>query len=161
MDEGVAYPRGALSPLIKREFTAGGGDLILAMEDGSGAPRLVLREGPVPVPLAQEVLVKITAASLNHRDVARMSGATPAKLPLVPGSDAAGVVHAVGPGVTRWRPGDRVMTLLRNAGSMAHRHRISAKPCSADHWPESSPSGQGRGHGRRCPSDAFPVFLRP
>ena len=57
-----------------------------------------------------EVLVRIRAASLNYRDLLVAKGQYNRKLPfpLVPLSDGAGEVAEVGPGVTQYRPGDRV-----------------------------------------------------
>ena len=59
-------------------------------------------------PRAGEVLVKIAAAGVCHSDWHLMTGATQHALPVVPGHEGAGVVAAVGPGVTRFQPGDHV-----------------------------------------------------
>lgn len=69
---------------------------------------LVDRETPRPGPY--EVLVKMTAASLNYRDLMVAKGVynPKMKLPMVPLSDGAGVVEEVGPEVTRVKKGDRV-----------------------------------------------------
>ncbi|WP_312417672.1 NAD(P)-dependent alcohol dehydrogenase [Comamonas sp.] len=71
---------------------------------------LELCEEPTPQPGPGEVLVNIKATSLNFRDLAIVYGWSP--FPLEKGrvqlSDAAGVVEAVGPGVTRFAVGDRV-----------------------------------------------------
>ncbi len=71
---------------------------------------LELRDEPVPQPRVGEVLVAIKATSLNFRDLTIVNGWSP--FPLEAGrvqiSDAAGVVEAVGPGVTRFAVGDRV-----------------------------------------------------
>lgn len=58
-----------------------------------------------------EVLVNIKAVSLNYRDISLIRGTYPfpAKDPVVPLSDGAGTVLAVGPRVTRFSPGDNVM----------------------------------------------------
>lgn len=63
-----------------------------------------------PVPGANEVLVRFEAASLNPRDLQILTGQfTPnVPLPLVPLSDGAGIVEAVGEGVERVAVGDRV-----------------------------------------------------
>ena len=70
--------------------------------------RLVDREHPRPN--AGEVLVRLTAASLNFRDLLVVKGVYNPKLkrPMIPLSDGAGVVEETGAGVTRFRKGDRV-----------------------------------------------------
>ncbi len=71
-------------------------------------------EAPVRQPGPDEVLVKVHAASLNRRDVFVMKGQYPIgpRESLVPLSDGAGEVVAVGPGVTRLRVGDRVAAIF-------------------------------------------------
>lgn len=75
-----------------------------------GIENLALVERDEPQPGATEVLVKFRAASLNYRDLMMVKGAynPKQKLPLVPFSDGAGEVVAVGEEVTRWKTGDRV-----------------------------------------------------
>jgi len=74
----------------------------LALDD------LALVERPVPVLGAHDVLLRLEAASLNYRDLAIARAAYPGvAAPLVPGSDAAGEVIAVGAAVTRVRVGER------------------------------------------------------
>lgn len=75
-----------------------------------GVDDLALVEREMPVPAANEVLVKLHAASLNYRDVMVVSGTynPRMKLPAVPFSDGAGEVVEVGAGVTKWKVGDRV-----------------------------------------------------
>ncbi|MFB6354615.1 MAG: zinc-binding dehydrogenase [Halobacteriales archaeon] len=65
---------------------------------------------PDPVPAPDEVVVDVKAGALNHLDVWTRRGLPgfDLELPHVPGSDAAGVVEAVGEAVTRFEPGDRV-----------------------------------------------------
>ncbi|TXT34974.1 MAG: alcohol dehydrogenase zinc-binding domain-containing protein [Comamonadaceae bacterium] len=71
---------------------------------------LELCQEPTPQPGPGEVLVNIKATSLNFRDLTIVNGWSP--FPLEAGraqlSDAAGIVEAVGPGVTRFAVGDRV-----------------------------------------------------
>jgi NADPH:quinone reductase-like Zn-dependent oxidoreductase len=74
---------------------------------GDGVLRLVHR--PVPEPKTGEVLVRMRAASLNYRDLLvadNVYGAS--RSSLIPLSDGAGEVSAVGAGVTKLRIGDRV-----------------------------------------------------
>ncbi|KAK8861384.1 hypothetical protein IAR55_002203 [Kwoniella newhampshirensis] len=61
-----------------------------------------------------EVLLEIQAVSLNYRDIAMISGQYPMASidPLVPVSDAAGIVKAVGPKVTRFKPGDDALPIF-------------------------------------------------
>jgi NADPH:quinone reductase-like Zn-dependent oxidoreductase len=70
--------------------------------------QLGLRVVARPSPAVHEVLVRIRAASLNHRDLYALQGNGPAGL--VPLSDGAGEVIAVGKAVTRFKVGDRVAT---------------------------------------------------
>lgn len=80
-----------------------------------GLNNLHLEEVPTPVPQAGELLVKVAAVSLNFRDKAIVDGIyephTVPK-PLIPVSDAVGVVVAVGAGVTRFAIGERVNSHL-------------------------------------------------
>jgi len=72
---------------------------------------LVLTEALHPEPGPGEVRVRIEAASLNYRDLIVLDGAARNRLDgRIPLSDGAGHIDAVGPGVTRWREGDRVAT---------------------------------------------------
>jgi NADPH:quinone reductase-like Zn-dependent oxidoreductase len=70
------------------------------------------RSNPRPGP--GEVLVKIRAVSFNYRDLLMIKGLYNPKLqlPRIPCSDGAGEVEAIGEGVTRWKPGDRVMGIF-------------------------------------------------
>ncbi|MFB1479208.1 NAD(P)-dependent alcohol dehydrogenase [Corallococcus sp. RDP092CA] len=81
---------------------------------GFGLDHLVRAERPDPEPGPFQVRMRVKATSLNSRDLMMVEGRynPRQKLPLVPNSDGAGVVDAVGPGVTRVKPGDRVMTLF-------------------------------------------------
>lgn len=76
-----------------------------------GGPEAFERRGiAVPVPGAGEAIVRQTAVGLNFIDVYHRSGLYPWPVPrdLVPGSEGAGVIEAIGPGVTGLTPGDRV-----------------------------------------------------
>ena len=80
-----------------------------------GLDNLVLDQTPTPEPKAGELLVKVGAVSLNFRDKAIVDGIyEPHKVPkpLIPVSDAAGTVVAVGEGVSRFKVGDRVNSHL-------------------------------------------------
>ena len=79
-----------------------------------GLENLTLVERDEPRAGAHEVVVRFHAASLNYRDLMFAKGVynPKARLPAVPLSDGAGVVAAVGEGVTRWKVGDRVCPIF-------------------------------------------------
>ena len=80
----------------------------MVLEGGTGLDHLKLVERPEPRPGPGEVLVRLAAASINYRDLATVTMMAPQR-PLIPLSDGAGVVEAVGDGVTRVNVGDLVM----------------------------------------------------
>ncbi|MCR5880952.1 NAD(P)-dependent alcohol dehydrogenase [Phenylobacterium sp. J367] len=81
-----------------------------------GIDKVEVVEVPDPTPGPGEVLVRMRAVSLNYRDllmVQGMYGRGPAPTTTItPFSDGCGVVEAVGPGVTRFKAGDRVATMF-------------------------------------------------
>jgi S-(hydroxymethyl)glutathione dehydrogenase / alcohol dehydrogenase len=72
-----------------------------------GTP-FVVEELDLEEPRDHEVLIKIAAAGVCHSDWHLMTGATQHTLPVVPGHEGAGIVVAIGPGVTRVETGDHV-----------------------------------------------------
>jgi len=76
-----------------------------------GPENIVVGEVPEPEPGRGEVLVEVRAAALNHLDLWTLAGLPGLDLamPHVGGSDMAGVVARVGPGVAEWAPGERVV----------------------------------------------------
>lgn len=64
---------------------------------------------PIPTPHETQVVLRMAAASLNYRDLLTMQDTDSTAQGLVPLSDGAGTVMAVGAGVTRWKVGDRVV----------------------------------------------------
>jgi len=82
------------------------------VEKGAGIAALALGQSEAPVPGRGQVLVRVRAASLNFRElmiVEKGQYPLPIKPHLIPASDGAGEVAAVGDGVTRVRAGDRVV----------------------------------------------------
>ncbi|MEH2269244.1 MAG: NAD(P)-dependent alcohol dehydrogenase [Nostoc sp.] len=80
------------------------------IQSNAGIDALALVDRPEPKPAAGQVLIQIKAISLNYRDLLVIEGAYGAgqQYPLIPVSDGAGEVVAVGEGVTRVKIGDRV-----------------------------------------------------
>lgn len=77
--------------------------------DQTGPDALRLVELPDPKPSRGQVLVRVRATSLNYRDLMVADGRYgKANLPLIPLSDGAGEIAAVGEGVAKWKTGDRV-----------------------------------------------------
>ncbi|HEY0458807.1 MAG TPA: NAD(P)-dependent alcohol dehydrogenase [Pyrinomonadaceae bacterium] len=79
-----------------------------------GVENLAIIERAEPQINETEVLVKFHAASLNYRDLMMVEGKYNPRLrfPLVPFSDGAGEVVAVGEKVSKWKPGDRVTPIF-------------------------------------------------
>src|ERR1700693_286643 len=87
-----------------------------------GGPEVLkLEEVPTPTPAAGQVLVHVRAIGVNPYDTNMRAGTYAVKppLPYTPGSDAAGVVEAVGSGVTKLKAGDRVYTAKTMTGAYA------------------------------------------
>jgi len=93
---------------------------ILVREFG-GPEVLKLEEVPTPRPASGQVLVRIHAAGVNPYDTYMRAGTYAVKppLPYTPGSDAAGVIEAVGDGVRKVKAGDRVYTAKTITGAYA------------------------------------------
>ncbi len=83
---------------------------VYELQSNAGIDALKLVERPEPKPQAGQILVRVHATSLNYRDLIVATGTynPTQKYPLIPMSDGAGEVVAVGEGVTRVKVGDRV-----------------------------------------------------
>ncbi|MCX2928887.1 NAD(P)-dependent alcohol dehydrogenase [Mycobacterium sp. CVI_P3] len=84
-----------------------GTHLAMVMNAQGSAPTPERR--PTPAPGRGEVLVKVNASSVNYHDMVNLSGLIWGEWPRVPMSDGAGEVAAIGPDVTDFSVGDRVM----------------------------------------------------
>jgi NADPH:quinone reductase-like Zn-dependent oxidoreductase len=84
---------------------------VFELRNGFGLENLGVATRPTPNPGPGQVLLKIRAIALNYRDLLLVKGIynPRLRLPVVPFSDAAGEVAAVGAGVTRFRVGDRAL----------------------------------------------------
>lgn len=85
---------------------------VAAVKKPGGLGNLVIEDRPDPKPKAGEVLVRVLASSLNYHDFIVALGGIPTPDGRIPMSDGAGEVLAVGEGVTRWKTGDRVISLF-------------------------------------------------
>lgn len=88
----------------------------LVIQEGG---RLVIEDRPVPEPGADQVLVRVNGAGINRADLLQRAGrypAPPGVPPDIPGLEFAGVVEAVGSGVTSPCAGDRVMGIVAGGG---------------------------------------------
>ena len=91
-------------------------------EDPVGVDALTWKELPTPAPKAGEVLIEIKAASLNFPDLLIVQNKYQMKpaLPFVPGSEYAGVIQAVGDGVSHLKVGQSVACLSGTGGFGTH-----------------------------------------
>src|SRR3954470_18212656 len=110
--------------------------------EATGAPD-VIRYGdlPDPEPQAGEVRVKVTAVAVNPIDTYIRSGAVsmPLPKPFVVGCDLAGTVNKVGPGVKRFKVGDRVWG--SNQGLLGRQGTFAEFACVAEQWLYPTPDG--------------------
>lgn len=85
----------------------------LVCKEYGGLDTLEIQEREAPAPGDGELLVSVRAAGINFPDLLTIAGQYQVKTspPFVPGNEAAGVVTAVGPGVTRFKPGDAVICM--------------------------------------------------
>src|SRR5437762_11431304 len=84
----------------------------IRVHDFGGPEVLKIQQMPDPKPEGGQVLVRIKAAGVNPVDTYIRAGVYARKpdLPYTPGTDAGGIVEAVGPNVKRFKAGDRVYT---------------------------------------------------
>ncbi|MDP3676608.1 MAG: quinone oxidoreductase [Novosphingobium sp.] len=98
-----------------------------AIIESQGGPDVIAwREVDLPPPGLDEVRMRNTAVGLNFIDTYHRGGLYPIPLPSGLGLEAAGVVEAVGEGVTHFAPGDRVCTFGPALGAYATARNIAA-----------------------------------
>ncbi len=102
---------------------------VVRVHDYGGVEALVLETAPRPQPQAEQVLIHVRAAGVNPVDNAMRTGAykqfMPLQFPWTPGVEGAGVVEAVGAGVSSFTPGQEVYGVL--IGSYAEYAVANAK----------------------------------
>jgi propanol-preferring alcohol dehydrogenase len=103
---------------------------------------LTIEEVPVPVPGPGEVLVRIVASGVCHTDLHAADGDWPVKpqLPFVPGHEGAGIVAALGPGVTSLKEGDPVGIAWLHDACGACEHCLTG-------WETLCPAQHNSGYG--------------
>jgi aryl-alcohol dehydrogenase len=101
-----------------------------------------LQEIEVEEPRRDEVLVRVIATGVCHTDLGARSGGIPFPLPGVLGHEGAGIVEAVGEGVTQLHPGDHVVMSFTFDGE-CHQCR-TGHPVYCDSWAQMNLSGGSR-----------------
>lgn len=106
-------------------------------------PASTLQIGQLPDPAAGEgqVLVRVRASAVNPIDTYVRSGLVAMDLPtpFIPGCDLAGVVESVGPGTTRFQPGDRVWG--SNQGLLGRQGTLAELAAVDERWLYPTPDG--------------------
>ena len=93
----------------------------------TGGPEVIMWEDvQLPEPRPGHVRMRNIAVGLNYIDTYHRSGLYPMPLPSGLGMEAAGVIEAIGEGVTDWRVGDRVATFGPNIGAYSTARNIPA-----------------------------------
>ena len=93
---------------------------------------LAIEDRPKPQPGPGQVLIDVAAAGINFADLLAVQGKyqVEAKPPYVPGMEVAGVVAAIGAGISRFKPGDRVIATMRQ-GAFAEAAVAKESECHA------------------------------
>jgi NADPH:quinone reductase-like Zn-dependent oxidoreductase len=115
----------------------------VCIHEYGGPDVLRLEDAPIPVPAAGEVLIRVHAAGINPVDwkirEGRLQGRVEHRLPLILGWDVAGVIEALGPGVTQFKIGDAVYArpdIARDGGYAEYiavrASEVALKPKSLD-----------------------------
>ncbi|MFH5772963.1 NAD(P)H-quinone oxidoreductase [Paracoccus sp. NGMCC 1.201697] len=125
----------------------------VAITAPGAADVLEVTKRPVPVAGHGQILIRVHWAGVNRPDVLQRMGvyAPPAGASDLPGLECAGTVAAIGPGVTRWKVGDRVCALLPGGGYAEYAL------CPADHA-LPVPEGLTLREAAALPETAFTVW---
>ena len=83
--------------------------LAIRIHSCGGPEQLHCENLDTPIPQPGEALVRTTAIGVNFIDVYQRQGLYPLPLPFIGGNEGAGIVEAIGPGVTEVAVGDRVL----------------------------------------------------
>jgi NADPH:quinone reductase-like Zn-dependent oxidoreductase len=108
----------------------------IVLHEYGGPDKLKYEDFPDPLPGEGEVLIRQAASSVNPIDYKIRSGAAkerfPVQFPFIPGRDVAGTVRAVGPKVSGFAPGDKVIAI----GMAAYAELVVVKAAELTHLPE-------------------------
>ncbi|MDO5603549.1 MAG: NAD(P)H-quinone oxidoreductase [Paracoccus sp. (in: a-proteobacteria)] len=130
-------------------------DTMRAIEiSAPGVPEMLVETTrPVPMPGHEQIVIRLAWAGINRPDVAQRQGtyAPPPGASDLPGLEGAGEVVAIGSGVSRWQPGDRVCALLPGGGYAEYAlcHQDHALPV---------PEGMTLREAAALPETAFTVW---
>lgn len=98
----------------------------IRLAEFGGPAVLKLAQIILPDPAPGEVRLRQTAVGFNYIDIYQRTGVYPLPLPTGLGHEATGVVEAVGPGVTDFKPGDRAAYMHAGIGAYADRRNVAA-----------------------------------
>jgi NADPH:quinone reductase-like Zn-dependent oxidoreductase len=108
----------------------------VVLHEYGGPDKLKYEDAPDPVAGEGEVLVRLSATSVNPIDFKMRSGAAasrfPVEFPAILGRDIAGIVRALGPGVTGFTPGDKIIAL----GWKSYAELATVKAADLAHLPD-------------------------
>jgi len=108
----------------------------IVLHEYGGPDKLKYEDFPDPVPGEGEVLIRQAASSINPIDYKIRSGAAkerfPVQFPVILGRDIAGTVRGLGPKVTGFAPGDKVLAF----GNAAYAELVVVKAADLTHLPE-------------------------
>ena len=108
----------------------------VVLHEYGGPEKLKYEDVPDPIAGDGEVLVRLAATSVNPIDYKMRSGAVaayfPVQFPAILGRDIAGVVREVGPGVTGFSPGDKVIGI----GNNTYAELVAVKAENLTHLPD-------------------------
>ena len=108
---------------------------VIGISKPGGPEVLVPETRPVPAPGPNEILIKVAAAGVNRPDVAQRSGSYPPPPGAsdLPGLEVAGEVVALGTGASKYKLGDKVMSLVSGGGYAQYciAHESIAMPVPA------------------------------
>src|SRR5579872_1008804 len=116
----------------------------IVITQAGGPEVLEMQERPAPVPVADQVLVRVRASALNRADLLQRRGrypAPPGSPPDIPGMEFAGEVAQIGPEVSQWRVGQRVFGLVGGGAHaeflVTHERAVAEIPANL-HWQEAA-----------------------